>query len=82
MIREEIHCPEKKQRTFCINVSDYINQFRRNWQDYPESKERESDLMKGKRQSKEIKEVTLWDVLYSFNPNSEGIQDPRKIPSK
>lgn len=52
----------------------YINKSRGNWEDQPNIKERDSDLKRGNRQSKEIKQAILWDGLQSFDDNSEDSQ--------
>lgn len=52
----------------------YINKSRGNWEDQPNIKERDSDLKRGNRQSKEIKQAILWDGLQSFDHNSEDSQ--------
>lgn len=43
----------------------YINKSRGNWEDQPNIKERDSDLKRDNRQSKEIKQAILWDGLQS-----------------
>ena len=52
----------------------YINKSRGNWEDQPNIKERDSDLKRGNRQSKEIKQAILCDGLQFFHHNSEDSQ--------